>query len=665
MPITVTPVNDAPFVSVNTGATTSVGGTAAISNSMLNEGDIDDSGSGLTYSVTGTSNGQVELSSSPGVSATSFTQAQIDAGDVVFVHDGLSGNNGSFDYSLADGGEDGATPESGSFIIAVSNAVDDTYSTDEATTLIIDAATGLLANDGESNATLAGNTVVGFDATKDADGNALWNSSTGSVDLTLSGATYTTTPTNPLPGINAAFDFSGSGSGAIAAALHSYPEINGTQPGTLEAWINIDALSGNNIIFDTGYSGAGITLLTSGGQLIFMVEQGGVVDSVTVPAPTAGDWHHYAVVAKMNSSDKFELFVDGTLQGTARAPVTNWAPGPFGLGTTNGTAVGGNSGDLAGQIAHVRIHDEQLSAANISYHAANPGLGSATPSVAAYNTTGTLGTVTGLDGGGFQYDPNGQFESLNVGQSAADTFAYTYDDGLGNTEVASVTITVNGINDGPALATIEGIPALYTENNPGVAVTGNLSLSDIDDSNLESAEIAITSGFTFGQDVLAFTDQNGISGVYNAATGVLSLTGSASIADYETAIRSVTYHNTSDNPSATTRTVSFTINDGDLNSNTLSRGIFITPQNDAPVLSSVEPAAATFTENTPPVALTGTLILNDADDTNLESATIAITGNFVPGGQDILNFTDQSGISASYNVTNGILSLSDHGVINI
>ncbi len=70
-------------------------------------------------------------------------------------------------------------------------------------------------------------------------------------------------------------------------------------------------------------------------------------------------------------------------------------------------------------------------------------------SVAGINTTGTLGLVTDNGDGTFNYDPNGQFESLAVGETATDTFTYTITDGNGGTDTATVTITINGRNDTP------------------------------------------------------------------------------------------------------------------------------------------------------------------------------------------------------------------------
>ncbi len=51
--------------------------------------------------------------------------------------------------------------------------------------------------------------------------------------------------------------------------------------------------------------------------------------------------------------------------------------------------------------------------------------------------------------------------------------------------------------------------------------------------------------FATGEDTLAFTNQNGITGSWNSGTGVLTLNGSATVANYQTALRSITYFNTS------------------------------------------------------------------------------------------------------------------------
>ena len=51
-------------------------------------------------------------------------------------------------------------------------------------------------------------------------------------------------------------------------------------------------------------------------------------------------------------------------------------------------------------------------------------------------------------------------------------------------------------------------------------------------------------------DTLTWTNQAGITANYNAGTGVLTLSGSATLATYQTLLRSIAYSSSSDNPAA-------------------------------------------------------------------------------------------------------------------
>ena len=54
------------------------------------------------------------------------------------------------------------------------------------------------------------------------------------------------------------------------------------------------------------------------------------------------------------------------------------------------------------------------------------------------------------DDGTFVYNPNGAFDSLDEGDEAAiDTFSYTVSDDFGGFDTATVTITIDGVNDAP------------------------------------------------------------------------------------------------------------------------------------------------------------------------------------------------------------------------
>ena len=70
-----------------------------------------------------------------------------------------------------------------------------------------------------------------------------------------------------------------------------------------------------------------------------------------------------------------------------------------------------------------------------------------TLTISSIDTDGTTGTVTDNGDGTFTYNPNGQFDSLNTGESAIDSFSYTIDDGNGGTDTATVTITIDGVDE--------------------------------------------------------------------------------------------------------------------------------------------------------------------------------------------------------------------------
>jgi len=67
--------------------------------------------------------------------------------------------------------------------------------------------------------------------------------------------------------------------------------------------------------------------------------------------------------------------------------------------------------------------------------------------VTEVDTNGTIGAVTRWGPrGAFTYNPNGQFDYLEAGDSATDSFTYAVSDASGDTDTATVTITINGVS---------------------------------------------------------------------------------------------------------------------------------------------------------------------------------------------------------------------------
>jgi gliding motility-associated-like protein len=275
-------------------------------------------------------------------------------------------------------------------------------------------------------------------------------------------------------------------------------------------------------------------------------------------------------------------------------------------------------------------------------------------------TTGTMTLVGTVAAATYQSAiRNIRYQNTNVNNPSTlqRTVSFTVTDGTDVSNAVTRNITVNGTNDAPVLAGIEGTPVAYTEDDAPTVITSAITVTDVDLTNQASATVQLTTNYANGQDVLAFVAANGITAVFTAATGTLTLTGSASIANYEAALRSVTYENTNHfNPSVLTRTVVFRINDGTANSNTQTRTITLTPINDAPVLAAIEGTSLAYSEGMAATSVTASTTAAD-DNPNLTGAVVKIAANFV-NTEDVLSFTNTASITGTWNATTGTMTLT-------
>jgi len=199
-------------------------------------------------------------------------------------------------------------------------------------------------------------------------------------------------------------------------------------------------------------------------------------------------------------------------------------------------------------------------------------------------------------------------------------FDYTVTDGL-LSDVGTVAVTVTSVNDAPIVIASPGAVA-YLENAPALTIDGAIAVTDADNATLASATVQITSGCA-PADVLALTaPPTGIAVAYTAATCTLALTGAAAVADYQAALRRVTYLNAGDNPGSTTRVVGFTVDDGEELNHTsgATREITVTPVDDAPVAVN---DTATVAEDSGTTAVP--VLANDVDPDGGPIAITAVT----------------------------------------
>jgi gliding motility-associated-like protein len=211
------------------------------------------------------------------------------------------------------------------------------------------------------------------------------------------------------------------------------------------------------------------------------------------------------------------------------------------------------------------------------------------------------------------------------------------------------TVSVTAVDDAPVVSGIEAGTLAYTENGGAVAISSAVTVTDAENDNLNGATVAISANYDTDKDFLDYTETNGISGIYS--NGTLTLSGSASPAGYTAALRAVKFRNDSDNPSTATRTVTFTISGGSFQ----TRAVSVTPVDDAPVVSGIEAGTLAYTENGGAVAISSAVTVTDAENDNLNGATVAISANY-DTDKDFLDYTNANGITGSYE--NGTLTLS-------
>ena len=235
---------------------------------------------------------------------------------------------------------------------------------------------------------------------------------------------------------------------------------------------------------------------------------------------------------------------------------------------------------------------------------------------------------------------------------------YDWDD-VSNTQSRNVNVTNPDFT--PILANLEGVDIDYDEGDGTVTLSSAITIEDFDDTNIENATISITNNYILGEDFLDFTDTGSITGSFASGTGILTLSGSDTKANYETALRAVTYENTSGDPLELTRTVSFVVNDGDNNSNTVTRDINVTALNTKPELTGIESENLQYPDAE--VQITNTIVTSDPDDTNLDSAFVIITENFKPA-EDSLIYSTLFGITGTWNSTTGVLKLEGNNLLS-
>ncbi|WP_291607974.1 Ig-like domain-containing protein [Comamonas sp.] len=165
-----------------------------------------------------------------------------------------------------------------------------------------------------------------------------------------------------------------------------------------------------------------------------------------------------------------------------------------------------------------------------------------------------------------------------------------------STALDTASVTVTAVNDAPTMTSSSGTVSWAEGNNTTstpVVIDSGVTIADPDGPDLSQATVIVSNHYV-GQDQLGFINNpatmGNIIGSWDATTGVLTLTSvgnQASLAQWQAALRSVTYTNLSENPTTTTRNIEFQVTDGGgLAASAVTRSVTLTAVNDSPIITA-------------------------------------------------------------------------------
>ncbi len=320
------------------------------------------------------------------------------------------------------------------------------------------------------------------------------------------------------------------------------------------------------------------TVQISGEHVLrFRVDAGGTTDTLIASSGSlvAGRWY-FAAATYDDATGVMNLFLNGTAVGSK----VHSSGGAVGVDPTRAVVIGANPngyGFFDGRIDDVAVFDQALTQAELQgLHAAGVGGYAVNEDgvLAVASAQGVLFNDTDVDGpglsavlvsgpanaaaftlnadGSFTYTPNGNF-------NGTDSFTYRASDGSLDSNIATVTIIVNAVNDAPVISSDGAGPTAAVNAAENQTAVTTVTSTDVD-------------GGTAVYSIVGGADQALFS--IDSATGLLTFDTAP---DFETPI---------DAGGNNIYDVTVQVADGNGGTDAQAIAVTVTNVNEAPVISS-------------------------------------------------------------------------------
>ena len=554
MNVDVTAVNDAPTAADDTGATTT--GTAIDSatqdanHSVLdNDTDID----GDTLTVT-----PETLTSARGAAVTigsdgNYTYDPSGVSDFSSLSPGESLTD-TFEYTVSDGngGTDTATVTITVYATATeATALDDTAETDEDT-----SATGNVLTNDQIASTGLTLTIKSFNTTSakgasisiDSNGNFIYDPS-GSATLNALGVGETTTDT---------FSYTvkdENGNESTATVTVTITGVNDAPTAADDTrTVDSDKTSAGNVVngSDTDPDTNDVITVvpnsgtTANGATFTITENGSFIYD-----PTASDY--IAGLSSGQITDSFTYEISDGNGGTDTASVT------FTVNCVNDAPT---ANDDTGET-----NSDTPLTGNVLDNDTDPDTGDSL-SVGGHDSTSDYGAAVTINSdGSYTYDPSEStaLKALAPGETVEDTFTYTVKDQDGKTSLATVTITVTGVDDAPTAA--DDTDAGSTDEDTPTSGSGlfdndvehdpddSFSLKSYDATSAKGAAVTVDASGNFTYDPSSAAELQSLA-VGETTTDTFTYTIEDEQGNEATATVTITVSGTNETPTAVNDTAS-------------------------------------------------------------------------------------------------------------